>query len=145
MSTATRKPAPRLPRPAIRYWKGKAPKGVEDVRDSDSESEGGEQEEMQEGDVAIGGEDLDVEDEEEALPVKFIPAAARSGGEMQVKLKDVNISKDGKVIVAGRIESGKTAEGARRFSFFLQLLDTTPQNRKRGREKRMKRMKGDLE
>ena len=37
--SAPKKQAPRLARPAIRYWKGKAPKGAADVNESDSEAE----------------------------------------------------------------------------------------------------------
>ncbi|EIN13203.1 hypothetical protein PUNSTDRAFT_78683 [Punctularia strigosozonata HHB-11173 SS5] len=112
MSSAVRKQAPRLPRPAARYWKGKAPKGVADVP-SDSDEEEEQQEVQEEGDVLIGGDqefggDNEEEEEEEdvatARPVPKKPMKA-----MNVALKDVNISRDGKVIVAGREESGKTA------------------------------------
>jgi microfibrillar-associated protein 1 len=107
MSTQTvRKQAPRLTRPAARYWKGKAPKGVVDV-DSDSDVEEPQMEE--EGDVPISG-DQDIvyeEDDEEAMRLrKETPKSIKA---MNVTLKDVNISKDGKVTVAGREESGRTA------------------------------------
>ncbi|KAG5353863.1 hypothetical protein C0989_001115 [Termitomyces sp. Mn162] len=103
---AVRKQAPRLPRPAARYWKGKAPKGAVEV---DSESEDEDVRSMEEeGDIAVSGEqDFAREDEEEDLLMhEDVKTAARS---MNVALKDVNISKDGKVIVAGREESGRTA------------------------------------
>jgi microfibrillar-associated protein 1 len=107
MSTQTvRKQAPRLARPAARYWKGKAPKGVVDV-DSDSDVEEPQMEE--EGDVPISG-DQDIvyeEDDEEAMRLR--KEAPKSIKAMNVTLKDVNISKDGKVTVAGREESGRTA------------------------------------
>lgn len=96
--SAARKQAPRLARPAARYWKGKAPKGVVDVdSDSDAEEAGSPQEE---GDIQIGG-DQEIIDED----VKPRPTAKG----MNVSLRDVNISKDGKVIVGGREESGRTA------------------------------------
>ncbi|KAJ6627009.1 splicing factor, Prp19-binding domain-containing protein [Mycena sp. CBHHK59/15] len=106
MSTAPRKQAPRLAKPAARYWKGKAPKGVVDT-DSDSEAEEagsiGEEE-----DVDIGG-DQDIVPEDEDEDVKSPPRLQKPAKSMNVSLRDVNISKDGKVIVAGREESGRTA------------------------------------
>lgn len=101
MSTV-RKQAPRLARPAARYWKGKAPKGVVDV-DSDSDAEEAPLPE-EEGDVQIGGEQDIVDEAQETTQLRKQPMKS-----MNVSLKDVNISKDGKVIVAGREESGRTA------------------------------------
>lgn len=85
-------------RAAGRYWKGKAPKGTEYASVSDEDDE--EQFEVPEEDVLIGGEQdiVEEDDEETTFPVKT----------MNLVLKDVNISKDGKVIVAGRDESGRT-------------------------------------
>ena len=108
MSSASRKPAPRLARPAARYWKGKAPKGADGVP-SDSDEEEEIQQPGEEGDVLIGDQDFgegEDEDEDEA-PIR---AAAKltTAKSINVALKDVNISKDGKVIVAGREESGRT-------------------------------------
>ncbi|KAK0198042.1 splicing factor, Prp19-binding domain-containing protein [Armillaria mellea] len=103
--SAPRKQAPRLARPAARYWKGKAPKGVAEV-DSDSEEEAPEVEE--DGDVLIGGEQDIVQEDDEDLPTAQNVSKAKIKS-MNVSLKDVNISKDGKVIVAGRDESGRTA------------------------------------
>ncbi|KAK0464173.1 splicing factor, Prp19-binding domain-containing protein [Armillaria novae-zelandiae] len=103
--SAPRKQAPRLARPAARYWKGKAPKGVAEV-DSDSEEEAPDVEE--EGDVLIGGEQDIVQEDDEDLPTAQNVSRAKIKS-MNVSLKDVNISKDGKVIVAGRDESGRTA------------------------------------
>ncbi|TFY54132.1 hypothetical protein EVG20_g9834, partial [Dentipellis fragilis] len=88
-------------------WKGKAPKGVEEQLSSDEEGE-----EMQmpeeEGDVQVGGErDFlgmggDEEDEEgEGAPRAKV-------GKMNVALRDVNISKEGRVTVAGKEEVGRT-------------------------------------
>ncbi|KAG8983302.1 hypothetical protein FRB90_006141, partial [Tulasnella sp. 427] len=105
MSSAPRKPAPRLARPAQRYWKGKAPKGA-DAQLSDSDEDEGQQ-----GQV-------DEEDLPEDIPLAAVggPGAAPSQqklkkkmGAMNVALKDVNIDERGKVIVAGKEESGRTA------------------------------------
>jgi len=106
MST-TRKPAPRLARPAARYWKGKLPKGAQVAADSDSDEEE-ETPEVDEGDVPIEG-DQDFADEEDIKPTlrpTIKPGVTKA---INVALKDVNISTDGKVIVAGREESGRTA------------------------------------
>lgn len=102
--SAVRKPAPRLARPAARYWKGKAPKGVVDV-DSDSDHEE-EQVMEEEGDVDIGGDQDIVGEDDEEMQLRKDPQKSKKL--MNVTLKDVNISKDGKVIVAGREESGRT-------------------------------------
>lgn len=63
MSSAPRKPAPRLARPAARYWKGKAPKGAGEAP-SDSDEEEFQQQEG-EGDIQIGDQDFGEEDEDE--------------------------------------------------------------------------------
>ena len=64
MSSAPRKPAPRLARPAARYWKGKAPKGAGEAL-SDSEEEEEFQQQEGEGDIQIGDQDFGEEDEDE--------------------------------------------------------------------------------
>ncbi|KAL1738623.1 microfibrillar-associated protein MFAP1, Zn finger, CCHC type protein [Schizophyllum fasciatum] len=110
MSSAVRKQAPRPARPAARYWKGKAPKGVDVAALSDSDEEEEQNELQEEGDVSMAGDQLvQGEDEEEDMQMRAVAqkAAAKT---MNVTLKDVNISKDGKVIVAGREESGRTLE-----------------------------------
>lgn len=118
MSSAPRKPATRLARPAARYWKGKAPKGADGVpSDSDEEEEIHQPEE--EGDVLIGDQDFGEDKDEDEAPIRAVtkPTTAKS---INVALKDVNISKDGKVTVAGREESGRTElEGT---PFFLLIL-----------------------
>jgi microfibrillar-associated protein 1 len=104
MSGTVRKQAPRLARPAARYWKGKAPKGATEVpSDSDEDEEPAVEEE---GDVLIGGEQDIVEEDDDGVPLPKDPA--KFSKSMNVSLKDVNISKDGKVTVAGREESGRT-------------------------------------
>ncbi|KAL1659704.1 microfibrillar-associated protein MFAP1, Zn finger, CCHC type protein [Schizophyllum commune] len=111
MSSAIRKQAPRPARPAARYWKGKAPKGVDVTALSESEDEEEQNELQEEGDVSMAGDQLvkEEDDEEEDMQMRTVAqkAAAKT---MNVTLKDVNISKDGKVIVAGREESGRTLE-----------------------------------
>lgn len=109
LATQVRKHAVKPTRAAGRYWKGKAPKGAVDIP-SDSDEEEQQQLELQEeGDVLIAGDqdiiDEEEEDEEGTLPVK---AGQRVVKTMNLSLKDVNISKEGKVIVAGREESGRT-------------------------------------
>jgi hypothetical protein len=103
---SVRKQAPRLARPAARYWTGKAPKGVAIDSDSDAEDQISQEED---GDVPISGEqNLVEEDEDDTTSAHMVVTAAKSVKSMSVSLKDVSISKDGKVIVAGREESGRT-------------------------------------
>ena len=117
MSTsAVRKPAPRLPQPASRYWKGKAPKGAVDVQsDSDNEEE---QPTRDDGDVPVSG-DQDIEEAEDE-EMSFRTAEQKTLKTMNVTLRDVNISKEGKVIVAGREESGRTLEEEEEGEFFYR-------------------------
>jgi hypothetical protein len=102
MSNVQRKQAPRPARPAARYWKGKAPKGVAEVHsDSDSEHEG--------VTVDEGAVEEQVDDEGiEEFGMKQELEVVKARG-MNIALKDVSVSKEGKVIVAGREESGRTA------------------------------------
>ncbi|KAG8906302.1 hypothetical protein FRC01_008068, partial [Tulasnella sp. 417] len=104
MSTAPRKPAPRIARPAQRYFKGKAPKGADAAQHSDSDEDEEQQQEVDEEDLpedmplgAVGG---DEPSQNQKLKKKM--------GAMNVALKDVNIDSRGKVIVAGKEESGRT-------------------------------------
>ena len=103
--SSVRKQAPRLARPAARYWKGKAPKGVSNIAsgsDSDEPAEG----QAEGGDILIQGDQLFIEENDSVTPVQPEPIPLVKG--MSVVLKDVDI-RDGKVIVAGREESGRTA------------------------------------
>ena len=107
--SAPRRPAPRLPRPAARYWKGKAPKGADALLSDSDDDEGDNQavEGEEEGDVPI--EDVE-EDEEDVRGLEVRSAVGREKGKeraINVALRDVNISKEGKVIVAGREEVGR--------------------------------------
>ncbi|KAM5531099.1 hypothetical protein V8D89_015213 [Ganoderma adspersum] len=109
---SSRQPAKRLPRPAARYWKGKAPKGADALSDSDEEEAVEAQEEQEEGDVSIsdvgGGGEEEEEEEEDGLEMR--PAVGKQvKGAITVALKDVTVSREGKVIVGGKEESGRTA------------------------------------
>ncbi|KAF5392566.1 hypothetical protein D9757_002115 [Collybiopsis confluens] len=105
------KQAPRLARPVARYWAGKAPR---DHLDSESDSNDDDEEQQgveDEGVVNMGGEQdftqgEPEEEEDQELSMKQDIAKTKS---MNIALRDVNISRDGKVIVAGRVESGRTA------------------------------------
>jgi microfibrillar-associated protein 1 len=106
LATQVRKHTARPARAAGRYWKGKAPKGAAELP-SDSEDDE-EQNVPEEGDVQIGGEQdiVEEEDEDESIPTRA--AQVKATRAINVSLKDVSISQDGKVIVAGREESGRT-------------------------------------
>ncbi|KAG2049847.1 hypothetical protein BDR06DRAFT_960951 [Suillus hirtellus] len=109
LATQVRKHTSKPTRAAGRYWKGKAPKGAAEYPSDSNEEDEDQLEVQEEGDVLIGGEqDIVREDENEetTLPVKT--GQGRVVKAMNLALKDVNISKDGKVIVAGREESGRT-------------------------------------
>ncbi len=104
MSTS-RKPAPRLARPAARYWKGKAPKGVAEV-DSDSDAED-EAEVEEEGDVLIGG-DQDIVDEADDDDLPTAPAAPKPAAKaINFALKDMDISRETQV----KRDAAKRLEG----------------------------------
>ena len=109
MSTIARKPAaaPRPSRPAARYWRGKAPKGVAELSESEEEDEFEQQEgEDEDVDMPLGGVEDEAGEEDEDEGGQRI--AKQTKAKMNITLKDVDI-KDGKVIVAGREESGRTA------------------------------------
>lgn len=121
MATVARKQAPRPARPAGRYWKGKAPKGAADLPSSDEEDEEElEQERAHEADedVALTGEQdflsgaaMGDEDEDEDGDGLLAPRKLAQG-KMSIALRDVNISKDGKVIVGGKTASTEDEEGS---------------------------------
>jgi hypothetical protein len=142
MSAAPRKPAPRLARPAARYWKGKVPKGVDATAADSDESEGEEVEQLEEeGDVLIQDIEGD-EEEEDALEVKTSVVKGKGKANMNVALRDVNISKEGKVIVAGREEVGKTeAELGEDVCGSLRQLLTTHLSVQKRRTKKRRRMR----
>ncbi|KAG9314705.1 RNA dependent RNA polymerase-domain-containing protein [Chiua virens] len=115
LATQVRKHTTARPtRAAGRYWKGKAPKGVTDVP-SDSDEEEEEQQVQEDGVVPIGGqeelvtqEDENEEEEEGESSLTAWGTQSKTARALNVSLKDVSISTDGKVIVAGREESGRT-------------------------------------
>jgi microfibrillar-associated protein 1 len=118
MSAAVRKPATRLAKPAAVYRRGQAPKGVSaaaDLSESDFDEDEGVAGAEEAGDEEVRDMPLrtvDVEDDDEdendetgrtgALPSRY------AASKMNIALRDVKI-KEGKVIVAGREESGRTA------------------------------------
>ena len=105
MSSTTRKQAPRLAKPAVRYWKGKAPKGSAEVNsDSDVEEEPSN---FEEGDIPINDHDNDEGDEGFGTVPKQEMVKPRA---INLALKNVSVSQEGNVIVAGREESGRTLE-----------------------------------
>ena len=109
MSSAPRKPAPRLPKPAARYRKGQAPKGYDAAAaESDSDEVEEQQEEQDEGDVLIRDVGEEDEEDEDGLTVRRDAVGKQAKGAISVSLRDVNISKEGKVIVGGKEESGRT-------------------------------------
>jgi microfibrillar-associated protein 1 len=113
MATTIRKQAPRLARPAGRYWKGKAPKGAADLPSSSSESDDERQVPQEEGDIAFAGEQefLHAEHDEDGQGGQG--QRKQSAGKMSLALKNVNISKEGKVTIAGQVEVDRTEmEGA---------------------------------
>lgn len=135
MSSAVRKQAPRPAKPIGRYWQGKAPKGALEVEsDSDAEEEDNDNQELEEGDVPIGGDQDIVGDDEEEEEEMQLKKAARPQKIMNVALKDVSISHEGKVIVAGREESGRTQlEGECMFRSLRRLLEVTNEILRAGR------------
>jgi hypothetical protein len=147
-TSATRKQAPRLARPAARYWKGKVPKGVaEATQDSDEEEE--DVQEENDGDVAIGGEQFaaeEGEEQEEGLSIRQEPPTVVRG--MNIALKDVNISREGRVIVGGREESGRTAmeeDGRWLYLSPASSRESSPlQNPRRNLTKRTKPVHQDM-
>lgn len=103
-TTVPRKTAQRLAKPATRYWKGKAPKGAAEVQsDSDEDEDGGDEDQEQE-DIPIGGDD---DEEDEGMTIR--EDVRKNKASINIALRDVAVSKEGKVIVAGREESGRTA------------------------------------
>ncbi len=112
MSTTIRKQAPRPARPAGRYWKGKAPKGAADLSSSD-ESDDEREVPQEEGDVAFAGEQDFIHAEYDGDEEEEQGRKGQRTGKMSVALKNVNISKEGKVLIDGRQEVGRTEmEGA---------------------------------
>jgi microfibrillar-associated protein 1 len=87
---ASRKQAQRLPRPAVRYWKGKAPKGA-DPQASDSELEEEEAQSNDVQDIPITSHEAD-EDEDEDLPLRTEAAQVSKG--IEISFQDVSARKE---------------------------------------------------
>lgn len=100
--TAKKKDAPRLPRPVGRYWKGRAPKGTDKIID-DLDSDVDEEETIETGDVLLQ-DDLQVNVDDDLQLATAAPTKA-----INISIKDVNISEEGKVFVHGKEETGRTA------------------------------------
>ncbi|KAF8604988.1 hypothetical protein BDV93DRAFT_537517 [Ceratobasidium sp. AG-I] len=104
MQTARKPAAPRPARAAGRYWKGKAPKGVDASALSDSDSDaapeeaGEDQEAIDEEEFELGGRD-----EGDTSQVK------KGVAKMSVALRDVDV-RDGKVYVGGQEEEEEESE-----------------------------------
>ncbi|KAH7104179.1 splicing factor, Prp19-binding domain-containing protein [Auriculariales sp. MPI-PUGE-AT-0066] len=109
MSLATErrpKTAPRLANAAKRYRKGKLPEGVAQAADSDdSDAELAQDGDAEPEDVPLGG--LSGEEDED-LPIQQNLPAKAAPKKMNLALKDVNISREGKVTISGRQEVGRT-------------------------------------
>ncbi|KAG9104151.1 hypothetical protein FRC06_005043 [Ceratobasidium sp. 370] len=106
MQTARKPAAARPARAAGRYWKGKAPKGVDASALSDSDSDaqeegvvGDEQEEIGEDEFELAGKD----------EVDGAAAVKKGVAKMSVALKDVDV-RDGKVYVGGQVEESEESE-----------------------------------
>ena len=134
MSTVVRKQAPRPARPVGRYWRGKAPKDAAEVA-SESEEDVGEGEEGEEDeDVLIGDiKKEEGDDDDDEAPAQRGPKAQVTT-KINIAIKDVDISEEGKVIVAGRQESGRTRmEGMLLFELASRLMNFYILRRPRGR------------
>jgi|SRR6267378_3509524 len=126
MSTRTiRKQAPRPSKPTGRYWKGKAPKGAAELSSSDEEGDDEKQLPEEEGNIAFAGEQdflctASHEDEEGQQSNRV-----QKTGKMSLALRNVNISKDGKVIISGKEEErGIEIQGAFFPSIVSNILNT---------------------
>ena len=117
-TTAPRKQAARLAKPVARYWKGKAPQGLADVESDSGDDEEEQQNDLQEGDVALD-EEMNVGEEDEGMTLQNKQATKAKA--INIALKDVAVSKEGKVIVSGRDEVGRTALERRKSRFILIL------------------------
>ena len=103
---APRKPAPRQARPAQRYFPGKAPKGVQEHSESESDEEQVLADAyLDTGTVPIGGELEDVEDEGNQATLVINEKVSGPSKGMNVALKNVSITEGGNVVIVGREES----------------------------------------
>lgn len=116
-TTVPRKQAARPAKPAARYWKGKAPQGITDAQSDSDEDDEEQRDDMEEGDVALDEEmNMDDEEEDEGMTLRNQEVAKTKA--MNIALKDVAV-KDGKVIVSGRDEVGRTALEQRESGFLV--------------------------
>jgi len=68
------------------------------------------------GDIGMGVSGEEDEDEGMQIPKAIVDSKGKS---ISVALKDVSVSKEGKVIVAGRLESGKTEMEGQKGVFLI--------------------------
>jgi microfibrillar-associated protein 1 len=110
MSSTSRKPAPRPAKPVGRYWKGKAPKGAAELPSSDEEEdEEDDQGAQEEDDEALVGEQDFLSGAAAAADEDDEEGGAGKAKKMSIALRDVEISKDGRVKVGGK-EGGDEEE-----------------------------------
>jgi microfibrillar-associated protein 1 len=108
MSLATERRPKAAPRPATaaqRYRKGKLPEGVAQAADSDDSDAEEEQDGDEPEDIPLGGLSGD---ENEDLPIPQSISTKAGPKKLNLALRDVNISRDGKVTIAGKQEAGRT-------------------------------------
>ena len=132
LATQVRKHAKGPTKAAGRYWKGKVPKGVEVGSESEEEEE---EQPEHEGDVPVGGE---LDEEEDFLKNTRLEKSSK----INVALKDVSISQEGKVVVAGRDESGRTIKGEYKIHpkhWVFNIYKRTMRRKPRRKVWRMKR------
>ena len=100
---APRKPAPRQAKPAQRYFPGKAPKGVHELSESESDEEQAlDDANLDGGNVPIGGDLEDIEDEDNQMTSAISEKVSGPSRGMNVALKNVSITEGGNVIIEGR-------------------------------------------
>jgi microfibrillar-associated protein 1 len=104
MSGVARKPAPRHAKPAQRHFARKAPTGIPDEDDSSEEEQQQQEivEETHDEEIGAYGDEADVQ-----TFVTQGKAPERGAKALKVALGNVQVQ-DGRVIIDGQTESGKT-------------------------------------
>jgi microfibrillar-associated protein 1 len=110
MASIARKPAPRHAKPAQRHFAKKAPRDAHGIDESSEEEQ--EQEIIEEQDLEIGAFENEADAQSFTSPVKI---AERGVKPLKVALGNVQVE-DGRVIVDGQVESGKTIVEQRKSS-----------------------------
>src|SRR5260370_2286635 len=100
---APRKPAPRQARPVQRYFPGKAPKGVQEPSESESdEDQVLDDTNLDAGSIPIDGDLEDIEDGDNQVTSVISERVSGPSRGMNVALKNVSITEGGNVILDGR-------------------------------------------